>query len=100
MSETRRQYTNEFRMDSVRLMVMDGLSTKEASEKLGVSIKVLGTWKRKYLNKLKMVSSKESELSAAELAEELSAVRKQLARERRINEILKKTVGYFARDDQ
>ena len=93
MSETRRQYSDEFRMDSVRLMVMDGLSTKEASQKLGVSIKVLGTWKRKYLNKLKMVSSKESELSAAELAEELSKVRKQLAREKRINEILKKNGG-------
>ena len=47
-----------------------------------------------------MVSSKESALSAAELAEELSQVRKQLAREKRINEILKKTVGYFAKDEQ
>lgn len=88
MSNTRRQYTQEFRMDCVRLMVMDVLSTKQASEKLGISVKVLGTWKRKYLNELKMVSSKESGLSAAELAEELSEVRKQLAQEKRINEIL------------
>lgn len=100
MSNTRRQYTQEFRMESVRLMVMDGLSTKQASEKLGISVKVLGTWRRKYLNELKMVSSKESGLGAAELAEELSEVRKQLAREKRINEILKKTVGYFAKDEQ
>ena len=49
MSNTRRQYTQELRMDCVRLMVMDGLSTKQASEKLGISVKVLGTWKRKYL---------------------------------------------------
>ncbi len=48
----------------------------------------------------KRTKSKESELSAAELAEELSQVRKQLAREQRINEILKKTVGYFARDEE
>ena len=100
MSKTRGQYTQEFRMDSVRLMVMDGLSTKEASDKLGISVKVLGTWKRKYLNELKLVSNKESKLSASELAEELSQVRRQLAREKRINEILKKTVGYFARDEQ
>ena len=100
MSKPRRQYTQEFRMDSVRLMVMDGLSTKEASDKLGISVKVLGTWKRKYLNELKLVSNKESKLSASELAEELSQVRRQLAREKRINEILKKTVGYFARDEQ
>ena len=100
MSTTRRQYTEEFRQESVRLMVMDGLSTREASDKLGISIKVLGRWKREYLNELKAVSSKESALSASELAEELSQVRKQLAREKRINEILKKTVGYFARDDQ
>ena len=100
MSNTRRQYTQEFRMESVRLMVMDGLSTKQASEKLGISVKVLGTWKRKYLNDLKRLSSKESALSAAELADELSEVRTQLARQKRINEILKKTVGYFARDEQ
>ncbi len=100
MSKTRRQYTEEFRNESVHLMIMDGLSTREASEKLGVSIKVLGRWKREYLNELKAVSSKESTLSASELAEQLSQVRKQLAREKRINEILKKTVGYFARDEQ
>ena len=57
MSNTRRQYTQEFRMESVRLMVMDGLSTKQASEKLGISVKVLGTWKRKYLNR-KLEASK------------------------------------------
>ena len=51
-------------MESVRLMVMDGLSTKQASEKLGISVKVLGTWRRKYLNELKMVSSKEGGLGA------------------------------------
>jgi transposase len=100
MSKTRRQYTTEFRMESVRLMVMDGLSTREASDKLGVSVKVLGRWKRDYLDELKSVSSNESALSAPELAEELSRVRKQLSREQRINEILKKTVGYFARDEQ
>ena len=81
-------------------MVMDGLSTKQASETLWISVKVLGTWKRKYLNDSKRLSSKESALSAAELADELSEVRTQLARQKRINEILKKTVGYFARDEQ
>ena len=100
MSKTRRQYTQEFRMESVRLMVMDGLSTKDASDQLGINVKVLGTWKRKYLNELKLVSNKESKLSASELAEELSQMRKQLAREKRINDNIKKTVGYFARDEQ
>ena len=54
-------------MEWVRLMVMYVLSTKQSSEKLGISVKVLGTWKRKYLNDLKRVSSKESALSAAVL---------------------------------
>jgi hypothetical protein len=33
------------------------------------------------------------------MAEELSRVRKELAREKRINEILKKTVSFFAKEE-
>jgi hypothetical protein len=33
------------------------------------------------------------------MSAEIDQLRKQLARERRINEILKKTVSYFAKDE-
>ena len=33
------------------------------------------------------------------MAEELTTLRKELAKSRRMNEILKKTVGYFSKDD-
>lgn len=96
----RQRYADEFRLEAVRLMVMDGLSAPEVAEKLGVSQNLLYTWKRKHLKDLGGATAKDGELSAAEMADELTKVRRQLAREKRINEILKKTVGYFAKDDQ
>lgn len=96
----RQRYTDEFRLEAVRLMVMDGMSAPEVSAKLGVNQGLLYTWKKKHLKDLGGAAAKDGELSPAEMADELAKVRKQLAREKRINEILKKTVGYFAKDEQ
>ena len=40
------------------------------------------------------------QMSPKEMAAELESLRQQLRRSERINEILKKTVGYFAKDEQ
>ena len=96
----RKRYTDEFKLDAIRLMVMDGLSAREVSEKLGISQGMLYKWKKAHLKELGGTSLKDGELSPAEMADELAKVRKELAREKRITEILKKTVGYFAKEEQ
>ncbi len=96
----RQRYTDEFKLEAVRLMVMDGQSAPEVSKQLGVSPGLLYKWKKTHLQDLGEAARKENELSPAEMAAEIDQLRKKLAKSERINEILKKTVGYFARDEQ
>ena len=99
MKQKRKRYTDEFKKEAARLMIMDGLSAPEVSKKLGVNAGQLYTWKKKYLRELGGAAKKDGDLTPTQMASELDRVRKQLARSERINEILKKTVGYFAKDE-
>jgi transposase-like protein len=55
-------------------------------------------WKQQHLDELE-ASKPAGAQSSKEMAVELAEVRKQLAKSQRMNEILKKTVGYFSKED-
>ena len=95
----RRRYSVEFKKEAARLLIIDGLSAPEVSEKLGVSTNMLYPWKGKHLKELEGTIDSSSGSSPTEMATEIDRLRKELAKSSRINEILKKTVGYFARED-
>lgn len=95
----RKRYSEEFKREAVRLMIIDGMSAPEVSGKLGVNAGMLYKWRQQHLAQMSADAKQADELSPAEMAQELARVRKQLAREQRITEILKKTVSYFARDE-
>lgn len=95
----RRRYSAEFKKEAVRLMVLDGLSAPEVGQKLGVGPNLLYRWKQIHLNELDQESRSRNQSSPKEMAAEIDRLRKELARSERINEILKKTVGYFAKDE-
>ena len=95
----RRRYSVEFKKEAARLLIIDGLSAPEVSEKLGVSTNMLYRWKGKHLKELEGAIDTSSGSSPTEMATEIDRLRKELAKSSRINEILKKTVGYFARED-
>jgi transposase len=94
----RRQFTAEFKREAARLMIMDGQTAAQVSAQLGVATNVLYRWKQKHLERMEP-DSETGHGSPAEMAEEIARLRKELARSGRINEILKKTVGYFAKDE-
>ena len=48
----RRQYTAEFKNEAVKMLLIEGLSTKEVSEQLGVPRGMLYAWKTKHLDTL------------------------------------------------
>lgn len=96
----KKRYSAEFKKEAVRLMVLDGLSAPDVSQKLGVSANQLYKWKQTHLSELEKDAQAKSQASPKEMAAEIDRLRKELARSERINEILKKTVGYFAKDDQ
>ena len=95
----RKRYSAEFKKEAARLMIIEGLSGSEVSEKLGVNANLLYRWKSDHLEELEGFKRAADNASPKEMAEELAQLRKELAKERRINEILKKTVGYFAKDE-
>ena len=91
----RQQYSAEFKQEAVKLILIDGLPVKEVSQKLGVPDGVLYSWKQKHLDELE-ANTPEGAQSPKALAAENDQLRKELAKARRMNEILKKTVGYFS----
>ena len=93
----RRRHTAEFKNEAVKLLLIDCLSVNEVSEKLGVSTGSLYAWKAKHLDDME-AQTPEGAQSPKALAAENAELRKRLAKSERMNEILKKTVGYFSKD--
>ncbi len=96
----RKSYSIEFKKEAARLLIIDGLSAPEVSEKLGVKTGLLYRWKSEHLSELEAASGpNRSGSSPTEMAAEIDRLRKDLAKAERINQILKKTVSYFAKED-
>ena len=95
----RRRYSVEFKKEAARLLIIDGVSAPEVSMKLGVNANLLYRWKAEHLKELEGAKESAGGSSPAEMAAEIDRLRKELTKSHRINEILKKTVGYFARED-
>lgn len=95
----KKRYTAEFKREAARLMILEGERAPEVAEKLGVKTGLLYRWKNEHLAELDATTAGKSGSKATQMSAEIDQLRKQLARERRINEILKKTVSYFAKDE-
>ena len=92
MSKKRRKYSDEFKIEAVKLVTEQGLSIAEASRDLGVNSVILGRWKKTYEQGLLGDTVKHRE------ADELKALRKENKRLRMERDILKKATAYFARE--
>lgn len=93
----KQRYTAEFKQEAVKLILIDGTSVKEVSKQLGVREGLLYSWRQKHLDELE-ANTPEGAQSPKALAKENDQLRKELAKAKRMNEILKKTVGYFSED--
>ena len=94
---SRKSYSKEYKVSAVRMMVMDGMPASQVSQKLGVSEGLLYKWKQQQVGAM---SVSDSDLDPQALVSENEQLRKQLARAEKINEILKKTVAYFAEHEK
>ena len=95
---TRRRYTAEFKKEAARMIIIDGTPVQEVADQLGVGSQMLYRWKQEHLDELE-IHTNPGAPSPKAMAEELAELRKELAKSRRMNEILKKTVGYFSKND-
>ncbi len=81
------------------MLIIEGLDAKEVSEQLGVNRSQLYRWKQAHLDELEGSSPEGTHNSPKAMAVEIAGLRKQLAKSQRMNEILKKTVGYLSKED-
>ena len=91
-----RKYSNEFKEEAVRLMVIDGLSGVEVEEKLGVNRNRLYEWKSKLGHNIALTKDL-SGASAQELAKEVKRLKRELSKSEEMNTILKKTIVFFGK---
>jgi len=92
-SQKRRQYTEVFKHEAVRLITEHGYGVTEAARNLGINAHMLGRWKRQ-VEQQKHAVRGNGHLSADR--EELLRLRKENQRLRMERDILKKTVSCFA----
>ncbi len=91
MSKKRRKYSDEFKIEAVKLVTEQGLSIADAARDLGFNRAVLGRWKRTYEQGLLGDTVKRRE------ADELRRLQKENKRLRMERDILKKATAYFAK---
>jgi transposase len=90
-----KKYDNEFKVMIIELL-NSGIKTKQVSDDYGLSLSMVGRWKRKY--KLKSGDfSKKKEISLE--AQELKALKKELKNVTMERDILKKAVSIFSKSD-
>ena len=89
-----KRYSREFKLGAARMVVEQGFSYREASDRLGASVWSIRNWVHHF--------RKSGELPPVDQpvveADELKQLRKNNKQLRMENEILKKATAYFAKD--
>lgn len=93
----RRKFSPEFKSEAVRLATQVGISVNSVANDLGVHDSVLRRWIREAVNPAK---ARQSGSDAAELAKEVARLRRENAKLKMERDIIKKALGYFAKDPQ
>lgn len=96
MTKSRKRYSDEFKIDAVRLVLDEGLSKAEVSRRLGVGQDSLGKWVRAYKS-----TNGNAFTGKVELTEEQKELRRLRIENRQLKmerEILKKATAFFAKD--
>ena len=95
MSDSRRSYSREFKLEAVRLVTEGGLSLAQASRDLGVRDSLLSRWRKELgADPEEAFPGKGHQKSQDE---ELRRLRRENEILRQERDILKKAVGIFSR---
>ena len=97
---TRKVYTAEFKREAVRLSEQPDVSVKQIAEELGVSEYSLYTWRRLAREQGSLAFPGNGKIALTEEQRENQRLRKELERVKQERDILKKAVGFFARESK
>jgi transposase-like protein len=91
------KYTSEFRIEAIKLITEQHLGITAAARQLDIPPNTLDHWYRKYkAGKLEEIGQNYRTLTETEI--ELARLKKDNARLKMENEILKKAAAYFAKE--
>lgn len=93
----RRKFSAEFKSEAVKLARQTGVSISAVARDLGVHESILRRWIHDASPAAKV---KQSHTDADSLAQEVSRLRKENAQLKMERDIIKKALGYFAKDPQ
>ena len=94
--QKRRTYTQQFKIDAVRLITEQGYKYSEAARNLGINRSVLKRWKNEIGSNCAAAFPGKGHLSPE--SEELQRLRKMVKQLGVERDILKKAVAFFARE--
>lgn len=86
------RYTEEFKIEAVKQVTVNGYSVKETAERLGMHFESLKSWIKKYESPEAMARNNQELSSQAEI----KRLQKELKRVTEERDILKKAAAYFA----
>ena len=93
---SKKKYTQEFKQEAIKLIVENGYSQTEASQRLGVPHVNLSRWLKENRGNNSKIAPKGKEQIAEQ--KELEELRKENRRLKLEREILKKAAAFFANE--
>ena len=94
----RRDFTDEFKNDAIKLVTEQGYSCTEAGRRLGINHTNISRWVRQFRSQLE--SGIQNSGSMRELQDEVKWLRKENKRLLMEREILKKAAAFFANESK
>lgn len=98
MTQKRKHYSNQFKVDAVKLVTEEGYKVSEAARNLGIHHSSLRLWKTELKDNGNQAFPGKGNLSSEK--EELYRLRKEVKKLRMEREILKKAAAFFAKESE
>ncbi len=98
MSETRRRFSREFKIEAVRLVTEGGQMIAETARELGINAGLLGRWKQQLTENGGQAFPGKGRMKPLE--EDNRRLQRDLKRVRQERDFLKKATAFFARESK
>lgn len=98
MARTRRKFSKEFKTEAVRLVTEGGMSISQVAKDLDIRPNLLGRWKKQLTENPDEAFPGKGHQTPEQ--EELNKLRRKVIQLEQERDILKKAVGYFAKDPE
>jgi transposase len=94
----RRQFTREFKLEAVKLVKERGMSASQAARDLGIGQNVMSRWVREISADKTQAFPGRGQMKPDDA--EVARLKRELSKAKAERDILKKAIGFFAKEPQ